>query len=902
MEQLKEYSQFLENKIVFAESYGTPISQDKLNPKLLPHQKDIVQWCIEGGRRAIFASFGLGKTMMQLEIAVQVMEITGKPFLICMPLGVIGEFRDDLAFLYPEKTIQYITDSDNITEYKQDTIYCTNYERIRNGDVSADAFGGVSFDEASIIRNLNTDTTTFVLKYFTDINYRFVATATPTPNDFIEILNYADYLGVIDRGHALTRFFQRDSTKAGSLTLYENKKDEFWKWVSTWAVFINKPSDLGYDDTGYNLPKLNFFEVEVDNISDDVIFNKQGDIVMFKDTSKSLIETAREKKQSIELRVNKALEIVNNEPKSNWILWHDLDAEKDEINHVFKANNYNVKTVFGSQKNSEKEDLLISFKRGEYQILATKPKIAGSGCNFQHACHNMVFTGITYKFNDFIQAIHRCYRFRQEHEVNVYAIHTQNERPVIKAIKEKWVKHIELQTEMINIVREYGLNNDKIKSDMKRQIFSNRRSATIGGATVYNEDTVTLHNELPDNSVDMILTSIPFGDHYEYSDNYNDMGHNHGNEEFFKQMDFLTPNLLRVLKPGKVAAIHVKDRIRYSYQNGTSFTTIDDFSGKTVAHFTRQHVKDQIDVVAAKINDYMPLLKMFKSENHAAFVAIKSKVAELNIKRKELEKDYENRFYLMGKITVTTDVVRENNQTYRLGWSEQCKDATKMGVGLPEYILLFRKAPTHSDNAYADEPCHKTKEQYTRANWQLDAHAFWKSDGNRFLSAAELRHKDVKSICALWKKHNQNEVYDFQEHLKTCEVLESQSKLSSLFMTLPNHSNNDLVWTDINRMNTLNTNQANRKKEKHICPLQLDIIERLLDRYSMEGDTIDDPFGGLFSTPYKAIQKKRKAISCELNPNYYDDGLFYLKSIEYQINVPTLFDMFNPVANEEHAE
>src|SRR5690606_24886902 len=157
-----------------------------------------------------------------------------------------------------------------------------------------------------------------------------------------------------------------------------------------------------------------------------------------------------------------------------------------------------------------------------------------------------------------------------------------------------------------------------------------------------------------------------------------------------------------------------------------------------------------------------------------------------------------------------------------LGWSEQCKDATKMGVGLPEYILLFRKAPTHSDNAYADEPCTKTKNEYTRANWQLDAHAFWKSDGNRFLSAAELRHKDVKSICALWKKHNQNEVYDFQEHLKTCEVPESQSKLSSLFMTLPNHSNNDLVWTDVNRMNTLNTNQANRKKEKHICPLQLD--------------------------------------------------------------------------------
>src|SRR5690606_7002093 len=223
-------------------------------------------------------------------------------------------------------------------------------------------------DEASILRNLKTETTNYVLQYFKQIPYRFVATATPTPNDFIEILNYADFLGVIDRGHALTRFFQRDSTKAGSLTLYENKKDEFWKWVSTWAVFINKPSDLGYDDTGYNLPKLNFFEVEIDNISDDVIFNKQGDIVMFKENQKSLIETAREKKESVKIRTQKVLEIINQNPKENWIVWHDTDAEKDEISRVLKNNGFDVKSVFGSQKHKEKEDLLISFKRGEYQI------------------------------------------------------------------------------------------------------------------------------------------------------------------------------------------------------------------------------------------------------------------------------------------------------------------------------------------------------------------------------------------------------------------------------------------------------------------------------------------------------------------------------------------------------
>ena len=828
-----DYKEFLENKIVVAKDYGTDELESEIDSKLLPHQADIVRWSISGGRRAIFASFGLGKTIMQLEIAKQVIKITNKPFLICMPLGVVGEFKDDLDFLDNGLKLEYITDSDVIDEYDL-KIYVTNYERIRKGDVKANKFGGVSFDEASILRNLKTETTNYVLKHFTDVNYRFVATATPTPNDFIEILNYADYLGVIDRGHALTRFFQRDSTKAGHLTLYDNKKEEFWKWVSSWAVFINKPSDLGYNDDGYLLPKLNFIEKEVENIDNDVIKNKRGDIVLFKDTTKSLIDVSREKRESVELRINKALEIVNEKPKENWILWHHLEFERTELNKKFK--DFNIKSVYGSQDNSEKEGLLIDFKHSKYQILSTKPKIAGSGCNFQHSCNNMIFVGIDYKFNDFIQAIHRCYRFKQSKEVNVYAIYTQNERDVLKVLKEKWVKHIELQTEMINLVREYGLNTDKIKSDMKRQIFDNRKESKIGGAKVFNEDTVKIHEEMESNSTDMILTSIPFGDHYEYSDNYNDMGHNNGNEEFFKQMDYLTPNLLRTLKPGKIAAIHVKDRIRYSYQNGTSFTTIDDFSGKTVAHFVKHG------------------------------------------------------FYLIGKITITTDVVRENNQTYRLGWSEQCKDATKMGVGLPEYVLLFRKAPTESNNAYADEPCVKTKEEYPINNWQLDAHAYWKSSGNRFFSSEELKTMDLKKICNYWKKHNLDNVYDFGEHLLACENLEKQGKLSRLFMTLPTHSNNKDVWTDINRMNTLNTNQANRKKEKHICPLQLDIIERLINRFTMKGDLVDDPFGGLFSTAYKALEMERKCISTELNPEYYEDGLYYLKSIEYKINIPTLFD------------
>lgn len=829
-----DYKEFLENKIIVAEKFGFKPYKNK--DILLPHQNVIVDWCIEGGRRAIFASFGLGKTVMQLSIARQCILKENKPFLIAMPLGVVGEFKKDNELLQSGYDIEYITDTDSIENYEP-KIYLTNYERVRKGDIDASKFCGVCFDEASVLRNMKTETTQYVLQYFGKIPYRFVATATPTPNDFIEILNYAVFLGVVDRGHALTRFFQRDSTKAGHLTLYENKKDEFWKWVSSWAIFINKPSDLGYDDTGYDLPELDLREIEVQNNTDEVIFNKYGEPVIFKDTTKSLVDVSREKADSVSLRCKKAVELLNNHPGENVIMWHHRESERAELERLIDRPKRI--SVFGSQTNQEKENLLMAFANGKHQYLLTKPQIAGSGCNFQHHCHIAIYAGIDYKFNDFIQGVHRIQRFKQSKKVIVYVIHTQNERDVLKELKRKWKQHIELQQNMINIVREYGLNDEKIKSEMKRQMFNNRNEIKVGNAVCVNNDTVEETKKLADNSRDLIVSSIPFGDHYEYSDNYNCFGHNHGNSEFWKQMDFLTPELHRVLRPGRIAAIHVKDRIQYSYQNGTSFTTISDFAAETSMHF----------------------------QKHG--------------------------FYLMGKISVTTDVVRENNQTYRLGWSEQCKDASKMGVGLPEYIYLFRKAPTEMNNAYGDVPITKTKDDYTRPLWQIDAHAYWKSSGNRLLSSEDVARMDVSAVCKLWKNNDLTEVYNYAKHLELSEELEKLGKLSSLFMTLPTHSNNELVWTDINRMNTLNANQANKKKEKHICPLQLDIIERLINRFSSEGEEVFDPFGGLLSTSFIASKLKRKSRCHELNTQYFTDGLYHLKAQEYKLSIPTLFDILD---------
>lgn len=880
------YHDFLKNKIIVTEKWGFDIEPEAINPALKPHSKDLVRWAIQGGRRAIFASFGLHKTITQLEIGSQLIQRFNKPFLIVCPLGVSGEFkRDKRKFNIPHE-VTYITDTDDFADAKVQ-IYLTNYERVRKGDIDPSMFCGVSFDEASILRNLQTDTTQYVLQHFKKVPFRFVATATPTPNDYIEILNYADYLGVISRGHALTRFFQRDSTKAGNLKLYDNKKKEFWQWVSTWAAFINTPSDLGYNDTGYVLPELNIVEHCIRYDAKEQPKDKWGTPILFKDVSKSLLEVSKEKRDSMPARMNKVAEIVE-QLDGGAIVWHHLEAEREILERNFAGKKY--ASVYGSQPNELKEKLLIDFSEGEYDYLLSKAQIAGSGCNLQKF-HNMIFAGINYKFNEFIQAIHREYRFGQTQAVNVHIIYTENEYEVMKALKKKWAQHLELQKQMIELVKENGLNSDLIKSQMERQIFKNGKKLVYDNVTVYNNDTVIVNSdekEMPDNSVHMILASIPFGDHYEYSDNYNDFGHNHGNENFFKQMDFLTPHLLRILKPGRIAAIHVKDRIRYSYQNGTKFTTIKDFSGQTVAHF----------------------------EKHG--------------------------FYLMGKITVTTDVVAENNQTYRLGWTEQTKDATKMGVGLPEYVLIFRKAPTHLDNAYADEPVEKSKydtykcpdcgnlfpldqflkyevdeinlkrltvyqcpkcehkitpvfhskeETYSKALWQLDAHSYYRSNGNRFMTREELERTEVKRIVRAWKDLNSSEIYDFKEHLRICQELDEMEKLSSTFMTLPVHSNNEFVWTDVNRMKTLNANQVSAKKEKHICPLQFDIIERLINRYTKRGEIVMDPFGGLFSTPYKALEMGRKSISMELNTEYFMDGLFYLKCLMSKLEAPTLFDI-----------
>lgn len=248
-------------------------------------------------------------------------------------------------------------------------------------------------------------------------------------------------------------------------------------------------------------------------------------------------------------------------------------------------------------------------------------------------------------------------------------------------------------------------------------------------------------------------------------------------------------------------------------------------------------------------------------------------------------------FQYFGMITVVTDVVRENNQTYRLGWTEQCKDGSKMGVGCPEYILLFRKLPTDKSTAYADTPVKKTKEEYIRAQWQIDAHAYWRSSGNRLISKEEFENISVDNLQKVYREYSRENVYDYKEHVELAKKLDEKGKLPAIFMVVAPGSWNQLeVWDDINRMKTLNINQSRRRKQMHVCPLQIDIVERIVNRYSNPGELVYDPFGGIGTVPMVAVQKGRKGYMCELNSDYFRDAVGYLQSVENEITAPTLFD------------
>lgn len=831
-----EYIDFLRTKIELATESGFCVERERINKALKPHQADAVAWALKGGRRALFESFGLGKTVQEIEFCKQAIDHEGGKALIVLPLGVKQEFTQDAVNVLGYERPRYVRNMQEVKD-AEESILLTNYERVRDGDIAPEYFTATSLDEASVLRSFGSKTYQTFLDKFKNVKYKLVATATPSPNKYKELIHYAGYLEVMDTGQALTRFFQRDSTKANNLTLYPNMEDEFWLWVSSWALFITKPSDLNpqYSDVGYELPPLQVNWHELPTVYGKAE-EKNGQTALFNEAAAGLKEAAQVKRESIDQRVEKLKEIVEVSPKDHFVLWHDLESER----HAIKKALPEVVDIYGSQDYDTREQRVIDFSQGKTRLFATKKSLSGSGCNFQRYCHREIFLGIDYEFNDFIQAIHRCYRFLQKDQVVIDIIYMENERGIKEVLMEKWKNHNHMVEKMVEIVKKYGLSAAGMEKKLERKMGVEIVRVEGKNYTAVHDDCVEETRRMKSNSVDLIHTSIPFGNHYEYSANYNDFGHNENTEKFFEQMDYLTPELLRILKPGRVAAIHVKDRVLFGNTTGTGMPTIEPFHALCIEHYMKHG------------------------------------------------------FQYFGMITVVTDVVRENNQTYRLGWTEQCKDGSKMGVGCPEYVLLFRKLPTDRSTAYADVPVKKSKQEYTRAQWQIDAHAYWRSSGDRLVSKDEIKKVSVESLQKVYRKYSRESVYNYEEHVALAEELDKEGKLPAVFMIVaPGSWNQGEVWDDINRMRTLNTTQSRRRMQMHVCPLQLDIVERIINRYSNEGDLVLDPFSGLGTVPMTAVKMHRRGYGIELNPDYFRDGVGYLQEAEDEIETPTLFDFLD---------
>ena len=995
------YDDFLRAKINMAKFSGFDVKPENLSPILFPHQRDIVRWAVQGGNRAIFAKFGLGKSVMQCEWLRQIVSATGEPGLIVCPLGVRQELIRDAAMVGVE--LRFIRTAEEMTPGHM--FYITNYESVRDGKLTPQAFCAVSLDEASVLRSYGSKTYQEFLPLFEGVKYKLVNTATPSPNRFKELIHYAGFLGVMDTGQALTRFFQRDSEKAGNLTLYPHKEQEFWLWVSSWAVFIQYPSDLGYSDEGYNLPEMEVVYHEVPTDYEKAGADRDGQALMFQDPALGLSAAAAEKRDSLPDRIAKLMEVVDGyvgraqglpegilrdqqgspareaegaepqalpsesgeaqsqntsmasrEPGSSQttsdrvqgakqgqagreaesdlrskqasgaftetaredsqvrdnagriqrdaecagprlrnmrdghaveevqhipnrslpsnrqgegtalhelqlgsgdvqgqhpispechrvsdqiILWCDLNAEQFAIEAALRERGLTYSSVHGALSVEECERRIDDWRQRKTYALIGNPVMLGQGMNLQQ-CNKAVFVGVTYKFNDLIQALHRIQRFGQKRACEAHIITSEAEREVLRTLQQKWKQHEDMVQNMTEIIKQYGLNQLAMQETLSRTIGVERIEVSGDRFTVANNDCVQEAKRQPDNHVDLIVTSIPFANHYEYSPSYNDFGHTEDNDHFWGQMDYLTPELLRILKPGRIYACHVKDRILFGNVTGAGAPTVSPFHCEAIMHGRRHG------------------------------------------------------FDYMGLITVVTDVVRENNQTYRLGWSEQCKDGTKMGVGSPEYIVLFRKPQTDRSRGYADVPVRKSKEEYTRAHWQVDAHAFWRSSGNRQITAEELACLGPDKLASMFTKYSLQNIYDYEFHVKIGEELEARGALPSTFMSLAPGSHHPDVWHDVLRMLTLNGEQSKRNTEKHICPLQFDIVDRLIDRYSNKDDLVYDPFCGLGTVPYRAILKGRRGGGSELNPTYFMDQVHYLQSAEREFFMPSLFDAIEP--------
>jgi len=724
MKTNNDYLNFLEKKQKKHIQSGFEVDEKQLNSLMFPFQKFIVKRALKAGKYAIFADCGLGKTLMQLEWANQVNKHTNKPVLILAPLAVVGQTKQE-GFKFG---------------INMDSIHVNNYEQLENIDFNI--YSGIVLDESSILKNYEGSTKKLIIDLFKKTPYKLACTATPSPNDPMELGNHSEFLDVMNRNEMLAMYFVHDGGETAKWRLKGHAVKLFYQFVGSWSIMLNKPQDIGFEMNGYDLPKLNLIENQI-------VTSKRNNGSLFNDAIISATNFNQELRLTKIERLDEVVKIINSKPDENFIIWIKQNEEGDLLKKLLPE----AKEVKGSDTNEWKEKTLLGFANNEFRILITKTKIASFGMNYQN-CRNQIFASLDFSFEGLYQAIRRSYRFGQKNEVNIYLITTDTMSNVNEAINKKQKQFEIMQNEMSNAVN----------ANLQNKLMT---SATFDNTEEKNEwykikrgDSVQLITELENESIGLSVFSPPFAELYTYSSHVEDMGNSKDYNEFLIQFGFLIKEIYRVMKQGRNVCVHCMDLPIQKGKEG--FIGLRDFSGM--------------------------ILKAFEDAG----------------------------FIYASRVTIWKDPVVEMQRTKALGLlhKQVKKDSTMSRVGIPDYVMIFRK------DGERNEPV-------TNKNISVD----------------------------LWQK-----------------------------IASP-------VWMDIDYGNTLQgyRNGRDENDEKHICPLQLETIERLILLYSNENDTVFTPFMGIGSEIFQAVKMNRKGIGFELKESYYDLAKKNLKSLVETKNQITLF-------------
>jgi hypothetical protein len=558
------YQEFLASKTTAA--HATGFDPKQFIAPLFPFQRDIVTMACRVGKFCIWADCGMGKTAMQLEWAAQVCQYTGGNVLILAPLAVAHQtVREGKKF---EINCQFaITQSD-----VHQGITVTNYEKL--GHFEPSLFSGVVLDESSILKAYTGKIRTQIIESFAQTAYRLACSATPAPNDYIELGNHAEFVGVMTRTEMLAMFFVHDGGDTAKWRLKGHARSKFWEWVCSWAVTIRKPSDLGYDDGSFILPKLQIQDCTVQTPREAVTAD-DGQMALFAMQARTLNDQRKVRKASLSLRVDAAAKLANSNTEQ-WLVWCDLNDESRLLTVAIDG----AIEVSGSDSDDYKRQAAIDFQDGKIRVLISKPSIFGFGLNFQR-CHNVAFVGLSHSYEAFYQAIRRCWRFGQQHSVNAYIIYDVAEGCVIDNIRRKEMDSIQMAQSMVEIMKQTTMKHLK---KIQRQVAAHVTEHKSGdGWDLYMGDCVESIKQLDDNSIHYSIFSPPFASLYTYSNSDRDMGNSRTQQEFFDHFQFLATELHRVMMPGRLISFHCMNLPSSKERDG--FIGIKDFRGDMLRIF-----------------------------------------------------------------------------------------------------------------------------------------------------------------------------------------------------------------------------------------------------------------------------------------------------------------------------